>query len=127
VLSYTDIPSGLKCKVCVGNRQTVRGTSFFNSPMIPLSARFPAFKPLMLPLKCVFTQRGLEKAFAGGLGTFRVGMMLLNYLVGRGGLVPVWTSLHQSSLNMCWWPHVLAVTWYICWRLHVLAMFIGTL
>jgi hypothetical protein len=80
MITYKDKPSGLKCKVCVGNRLTVRGTSFFNSPMIPLSARFPVFKLLMMPLKCVFTQRGLEKSFAGGLGTFRVGMMLLNYL-----------------------------------------------
>lgn len=80
MITYKDKASGLKCKVCVGNRMTVRGTSFFNSPMIPLSARFPVFKLLMHPLKCVFTQRGLEKSFAGGLGTFRVGMMLLNYL-----------------------------------------------
>jgi len=79
-ISYVDSISKLRCKVCVGNRQTVRGTSFFNSPMIPLSMRFPAFKVLMLPVKTVFKQRGLEKSFAGGVGTFRVGMMLLNYL-----------------------------------------------
>lgn len=79
-ISYVDSISKLRCKVCVGNRQTVRGTSFFNSPMIPLSARFPAFKVLMLPVKTVFKQRGLEKSFAGGVGTFRIGMMLLNYL-----------------------------------------------
>ena len=79
-ISYIDAISKLRCKVCVGNRQTVRGTSFFNSPMIPLSQRFPAFKVLMLPVKTVFKQRGLEKSFAGGVGTFRVGMMLLNYL-----------------------------------------------
>ena len=79
-ISYVDSISKLRCKVCVGNRQTVRGTSFFNSPMIPLSMRFPAFKVLMLPVKTVFKQRGLEKSFAGGVGTFRIGMMLLNYL-----------------------------------------------
>lgn len=80
MITYKDRPSGLRCKVCVGNRMTVRGTSFFNSPMTPLSARFPVFKTLMHPLKCIFVQRGLEKSFAGGIGTFRVGMMLLNYL-----------------------------------------------
>jgi len=89
MISYVDRATGLKCKVCVGNRQTVRGTSFFNTPMIPLSARFPMFKLLMLPLKCVFTQRGLEKSFGGGLGTFRVGMLLLNYFAMH---VPVSTQ-----------------------------------
>ena len=58
-ISHVDSISKLRC--VRGNRQTVRGTSFFNSPMIPLSMRFPAFKVLMLPVKTVFKQRGLEK------------------------------------------------------------------
>ena len=67
-------------RACVGNRQTFRGTNFFDSPMMPLASRFPLWRPLMFPLKCFFEQRGLRAPFDGGLGAFRLGMMLLDYL-----------------------------------------------
>ena len=79
-VSYVDVPTGLRVRACVGNRQTFRGTNFFDSPMMPLASRFPLWRPLMLPLKCFFEQRGLRAPFDGGLGAFRLGMMLLDYL-----------------------------------------------
>ena len=79
-VSYVDVPTGLRVRACVGNRQTFRGTNFFDSPVTPLASRFPLWKPLMFPLKCFFEQRGLRAPFDGGLGAFRLGMMLLDYL-----------------------------------------------
>ena len=79
-VSYVDVPTGLRVRACVGNRQTFRGSNFFDSPVTPLASRFPLWKPLMFPLKCFFEQRGLRAPFDGGLGAFRLGMMLLDYL-----------------------------------------------
>lgn len=68
--------SGMNCDVSIGV-----GNGVENVPRIRgFLEQYPALRPLLLVVKCILHQRGLNDVYTGGLGSYAILLMLVSHL-----------------------------------------------